>query len=456
MKTKNILVLCSAILSLLTIMITMVPALSGGISRGGQDEASAAAAACAGCHKEKTPGLYRQWLGSAHGGGGVGCIDCHGAQGGEADAFLHHDALISAAVTPRDCGQCHEQEMNEVEISHHAQAGAILESADAYLANTAAGYPAAVQGCESCHGAKMKIDISSPNKLSLKTWPNSGIGRINPDGSKGACNACHTRHGFSKAQARQPEACSKCHLGPDHPQKEIYEESKHGNTYFTNIAEMNLKSAKWVVGEDYHAAPTCATCHISAVTGQPATHDVGSRLSWTLRPEISVKKENWEKKRESMKDVCRACHGRVFVDGHYHRFDASVHLYNDKFALPAGAAMKIVKENHLLKNKAAFGSEIEWLYWELWHHEGRRARHGAAMMAPDYTWWHGFYDIAHNFYFKFIPEARKLNNPVLTAYLDKLLQEPMHRWLNQPTDKLKQMIKNGDIHALYLPLFEKK
>jgi hydroxylamine dehydrogenase len=31
-------------------------------------------------------------------------------------------------------------------------------------------------------------------------------------------------------------------------------------------------------------------------------------------------------------------------------------------------------------------------YDELWHHEGRRARFGAAMMAPDYTWWHGFYE----------------------------------------------------------------
>ena len=27
-----------------------------------------------------------------------------------------------------------------------------------------------------------------------------------------------------RAQARQPETCGKCHLGPDHPQKEIYEE----------------------------------------------------------------------------------------------------------------------------------------------------------------------------------------------------------------------------------------
>jgi hypothetical protein len=40
---------------------------------------------------------------------------------------------------------------------------------------------------------------------------------------------------FSKAQARQPEVCSKFHLGPDHPQKEVYEESKH--VYFKFIPE---------------------------------------------------------------------------------------------------------------------------------------------------------------------------------------------------------------------------
>ncbi|MGO9393365.1 MAG: hypothetical protein ACLP7A_01985 [Desulfobaccales bacterium] len=28
---------------------------------------------------------------------------------------------------------------------------------------------------------------------------------------------------------------------------------------------------------------------------------------------------------------------------------------------------------------------------------GRRARMGAAMMAPDYTWWHGFYELKKRF-----------------------------------------------------------
>ncbi|MDQ1354840.1 MAG: hydroxylamine dehydrogenase [Acidobacteriota bacterium] len=420
-------------------------------------ESDKTAGNCLTCHKEKTPGLYQQWLNSAHSVNGITCIDCHNAKKGDSDAFMHYDALIATLVTPKDCGQCHEQEMQEVDRSHHAKAGLILESADAYLANAAAGSPAAIQGCESCHGCSVKIDPNSNNKLSLKSWPNSGIGRLNPDGSKGACNACHTRHNFSKAQARQPEACGKCHLGPDHPQKEIYEESKHGNTYYTNIDQMNLKSDKWVVGEDYFVAPTCSTCHLSATSSQIATHDVGNRIAWTLRPKISVKLENWEKKRLNMKDVCRTCHGSVFVNGHFYQYDASVHLYNEKFAKPAGDVMQIVLKNNLLKNKAEFGNQLEWTYWELWHHEGRRARHGASMMGPDYTWWHGFYDVAQHFYFKFIPEARELDNPEVNAYLDKLLKDdPMHQWLKQPTDRLKQMIKNGELQKIYHSLFEKK
>jgi hydroxylamine dehydrogenase len=104
-----------------------------------------------------------------------------------------------------------------------------------------------------------------------QTWPNTGIGRINPDGSLGSCSACHARHSFSSAQARTPDTCGKCHMGPDHPQLEIYNESKHGILYRAKIKEMNLESKKWVVGVDYTAAPTCATCHMSATREQKVT-----------------------------------------------------------------------------------------------------------------------------------------------------------------------------------------
>ncbi|MEJ2453180.1 MAG: multiheme c-type cytochrome [Candidatus Thiodiazotropha sp.] len=49
---------------------------------------------------------------------------------------------------------------------------------------------------------------------STRRRPNSGIGRINPDSSKGSCSACHGHHAFSKAQAREPSACIRCHAGP--------------------------------------------------------------------------------------------------------------------------------------------------------------------------------------------------------------------------------------------------
>jgi len=412
---------------------------------------------CTSCHKKSNPALYLQWKNSAHADNDVGCLDCHQAEKGDVDAFKHNGELIATLVTPKDCGKCHEQIEKETSASYHAHAGEILASADAYLAHAAGGYPIAIVGCESCHGGKVKIDPDAPNKLSPTTWPNSGIGRINPDGSKGACNACHSRHSFSKAQARQPENCGKCHLGPDHPQKEIYEESKHGIAYFGNREKMNLDKDSWVVGVDYYEAPTCATCHMSATRDQALTHDVGMRISWTLRPPVSKHKDNWEQKRQNMQNVCLNCHQQRFVSGHYYQYDALVNLYNEKFAKPAGEIMKLLKEAKVMDKPAAFANSVEWEYWELWHHEGRRARMGAAMMGPDYAWWHGIYDVAHNFYFKFIPEARRYNNKKVNAYIDDLLKnDPMHTWLNQNTDEIKKAIKSGEFQKIYQQLFDQK
>jgi hydroxylamine dehydrogenase len=412
---------------------------------------------CMVCHKLVSTGLYNQWYESQHAIHDVTCLDCHGARESEEDAFMHHGALIATLVTPRDCGRCHSKEAQEVQNSYHATAGEILDSQDAYLAHVAGGEPAAIAGCENCHGARIAIDPDSPNKLSKKSWPNSGIGRINPDGSKGSCNACHTRHNFTKVQSRQPESCSKCHLGPDHPQKEVYEESKHGNTYYTNRAKMNLESEQWVVGKDYYVAPTCATCHISATSSLKSSHDVGKRISWTLRPLISVHKDNWRAKRENMLSVCRSCHGSAFAKGHYYQYDAVVQLYNKKFAEPAREIMNLIGEEKLLENPASFGNKIEWTYWELWHHEGRRARHGAAMMGPDYTWWHGIYEVAQHFYFKFIPEARDFGDRKVNAAIDKLLKEdPMHQWLSQDTETLRKAIRSGAMQERYRTLFEQE
>jgi hypothetical protein len=208
------------------------------------------------------------------------------------------------------------------------------------------------------------------------------------------------------------------------------------------------------VGKDYYDAPSCATCHMSATPNQPVTHDVGNRISWTLRPPISTYKDDAVKKRLAMQNVCLNCHQQAFVDGHYFQYDALVKLYNTKFAIPATEIMKMVTDKKLLTNKASFSNDLEWEYWELWHHEGRRARMGTAMMGPDYAWWHGIYDVAHNFYFKFIPGARQYNDPEINAYIDNLLTtDPMHTWLSTNTADIKKAIKSGEFQKIYSELF---
>src|SRR5215467_9382946 len=87
----------------------------------------------------------------------------------------------------------------------------------------------------------------------------------------GSCSACHTRHRFSIAQARQPAACGKCHLGPDHPQMEVYTESKHGILWEANKERLNLDCKSWKPGIDYTAAPSCSSCHMGATTSQAVT-----------------------------------------------------------------------------------------------------------------------------------------------------------------------------------------
>jgi hypothetical protein len=398
---------------------------------------------CLACH-QSMPGIVKQWEASAHRDSGVGCFECHRAAKGDKDAIDHNGFQVATIVSPKDCGQCHAREAAEQEASHHAEAGNILDSQDALLGQTVGGEPAVAVGCRQCHGSIVKTNADGT--LDPTTWPNTGIGRVNPDGSKGTCSACHTRHRFSKAQARKPEVCGKCHLGPDHPQKEVYEESKHGILYRAFEDDMNLENPKWVAGEDYYDAPTCASCHLSAAPGQPVTHDVGTRLSWDLRAPISKRTADWGQKLKSMQGVCAACHGAPFVEGFYTQFDEAVALYNDKFAIPATEIRDLLMDKGII-TKQNFDDKLDWTYWELWHHEGRRARHGAAMSGPDYAWWVGFYDVAKAFYNHLLPEAKeaceKAGKPevyeqIVKKYIDG---RPEHEWYTKGFDpeRIKQI-----------------
>jgi formate-dependent nitrite reductase cytochrome c552 subunit len=422
-------------------------------------------AQCIDCHKKASPSIYEQWGASKHFRANVGCYECHKADEKDPDALSHEGRLIATIVSPRDCNRCHEKETGEFIMSHHAKGGRILGSLDNKLAEIVEGnqgfitpaFPkgnsaAAVSGCWQCHGSEVKV--LKDGKLDPATWPNTGIGRINPDGSEGSCSACHSRHRFSAAQARYPDTCGKCHLGPDHPQLEIYNESKHGIAFRANINKANIENSKWVVGEDYNAAPSCATCHMSATPKQPVTHDVGLRISWNNRPELSIRPEvsdakmglpgariSWHQRRDNMKDVCRNCHGDDYINSFYIQYDALIDLYHEKFAKPGLELMEFAKP--LLK-PAKFSNKLDFIWYEIWHHEGRRARHGASMMGPDYTHWHGTYEVAKHFYSEMIPE--------LEAVAEKG-KHSQNAAQNSAAEKLLRRIEeilNTKNHAWYL------
>jgi formate-dependent nitrite reductase cytochrome c552 subunit len=179
---------------------------------------SAQSRKCIDCHKKESPSIYEQWGSSKHFRANIGCYECHKAETSDPDAMLHEGLLIATIVSPRDCNRCHEKETGEFITSHHAKGARILGSLDNTLAEVVEGnqafktpgFPkgnsaAAVSGCWQCHGSEVKV--LKNGKLDPATWPNTGIGRINPDGSEGSCSACHSRHTFSAAQARYPDTC---------------------------------------------------------------------------------------------------------------------------------------------------------------------------------------------------------------------------------------------------------
>ena len=439
---------------ILTALLLTTPALAASTFLPKLSDESAA---CNECHKQQTPGIVQQWGQSRHYRGNVGCFECHGAKAGEPGAYEHLGRTIRTIVTPFTCARCHENEAGEFEASRHAKGAEILGSLDNTLAEVVEGNKAffggsalLANGCQQCHGSTVKVD--KDGRPTPDTWPNSGIGRINLDGSRGSCSACHQRHTFSAAQARHPDTCGKCHLGPDHPQKEIYEESKHGISFAANAGAIRIDQPKWVVGEDYAVGPTCATCHMSATPGQPVTHNVGARISWNNRPEISVRPDAadaklglkdpipWQKRRESMKEVCSACHAPGFTDAFYVQYDGLIDLYDEKFAKPGKALVDAVKKAKLIEGEP-FANRLDWIWFELWHHEGRRARHGASMQAPDYTHWHGLYEVAKKFYAELVPEVRDIverakaaggDKAPAAADVEKLLAATLasddHRW----------------------------
>ncbi len=374
---------------------------------------------CIDCHKNISPGITNAWKLSRHGHVSVSCLDCHGVDKSSPMATQHEtligtDTYISALVPPSTCGRCHPVEVQQFNESGHFRAYRQTIPKDSLHAlvhkyegqdHPEFSNASNETGCMQCHGTEITLDEN--NRPTSSTWPNAGMGNIYPDGSTGNCITCHTRHLFSIAEARKPTACASCHLGPDHPDIEIFENSKHGHVFFADGNDWNFDSAPdaWEPGD--YRGPTCATCHMSGIGQLNTTHNISERLYWNLwAPESQVRGSSdvlspllgdGPKGRELMKIACNSCHTSLHTDNFFEQGDRAVMLYNEGYYEPATAMLDELTKKGLLKENP-WVDEFQLTYYHLWHHEGRRARQGSMMAGPDYAHWHGFFELQQDIY----------------------------------------------------------
>jgi len=442
--------------------------------------------ACIECHKIYTPGIVSDWLSSRHSVTkpeeamkkpalekrisvntlpdelkecAVGCYECHSRNPEKhTDNFQHMGYKINVVVSPNDCRTCHPAEVEQYTGSKMGNAYKIIMKNPVYhtLVNTTDGvkkvengkivfqdasYETLHETCLGCHGTRVEVkgmkkvytgsamgEVTVPD---LTNWPSQGVGRENPDGSIGACTACHPRHSFAIEIARKPYTCAQCHLDPDVPAWNVYKESKHGGIYDSKEDEWDFSSVPWTVGQDFKA-PTCATCHNSLIVSPNGnviaerTHDFGARLWVRLfgliyshpqpksgdttiirnkdglpmpttfinepATEYLIDKAEQGKRFDTMRNVCKSCHSTQWVNGHFIKLENTLKETNE-MTLSATKLMVEAWEKGIEDKANPFDEAIEKLWIKQWLFYSNSIRYASAMTgAPDYAafkngWW---------------------------------------------------------------------
>ncbi|GAB6084668.1 hypothetical protein JCM30471_35820 [Desulfuromonas carbonis] len=238
---------------------------------------SDADADCLGCHRRETPTAVHAWEASAH-GDKVACVDCHGS---------NHQAMRAgvAPVTIAACAACHPKAAAQHRKSRH---GLGLHSGWGCTRNLPAKNPAE---CRFCHeeGSTRPLSTVQCARFLKQTPAMREIGCNRCHRVESSCAACHGAHSTELTIVRAPGVCATCHMGPDHPQWEMWQTSKHGTLAATAPG----------------LGPTCQDCHMPG-----GSHDVSAGL--TATPGLTPRKDA-EVQRRQMLDICSGCHARGFA-----------------------------------------------------------------------------------------------------------------------------------------------
>ena len=375
---------------------------------------------CVDCHKKTSPGVVADWETSKHATAPkdkATCATCHGKKHMSKD-----DAKLATMPTAETCGTCHDKQETQFKKGKHNHAWTAMQAMP-----TTHMLPMqlseGMKGCGGCHkmGTKSKEEVAK-----LKAGGNH-YGNAN-------CDACHTRHTFSKKEAQQPQACQTCHMGFDHPQWEMYSSSKHGVRYLLKQAGILPETA---------AAPTCQTCHM-----QDGDHEV--RTAWgflavrlplpddpqwkadqvTILQALGVldpsgkptgrldavkaadvarlDQASFDKERNKMIKTCTQCHAERFAKGELEKGDKIIreadHLLADAIRIIAalykdGVIDKPAGYAYAFPDLLAFHDAprpIEHRLFEMHLKHRMRTFQGTFHANPDYALWYGWSEMVRD------------------------------------------------------------
>lgn len=348
---------------------------------------------CVVCHAKTTPGIVEQYGHSTMARAEVKCLDCHAVAADYPEAVEHEGATILGSPTTAMCEKCHTAEVAQYYQSRHSLPAYVAVAGSQELTpEQLAFYESIPEGQFSPSKARNAIaELEGPDMTPFTCYSCHNVGAPRADGSVGQCQKCHLRHEFSLEQARKPETCNACHIGPDHPHWEIYHESPHGIAYTTMGHTWNWDAEAGNLTVTDFPAATCAICHMSGFGTVGTTHDVGDRLTWYLFAPISERRPGWQDNMVRMQGVCYECHNEIFIDDFYSAADKATERVN-VWVRESDEIMQPLIDQGLL-TAAPFDEPVDYVYFELWHHWGRTAKFGVWMQGPDYSQWHGAYEV---------------------------------------------------------------
>lgn len=348
---------------------------------------------CVTCHRRTTPGIVAQFGHSSMAAGEVTCRDCHEVQADYPGANEHEGTLVVGSPSPAMCAKCHEPEVAQFNQSRHGLPAYVAFAGSKDLPpELMTQYEAIPEGQFAPDKERNAIfALEGPDMTRFTCEACHNVGKPAADGSIGQCQKCHLRHAFSLEQVRKPETCNYCHIGPDHPQWEIYQESPHGIAYMTGGHDWKWEAEAGPLEVSDFPAPTCAICHMSGFGASGTTHDVGDRLTWFLFASVSERRPSWQDNMTRMQGVCLECHNKNFITDFYGAADKATARVNE-WVLESRDIIAPVQEAGLL-SPAPFDEPIDFTFFNLWHHWGRTAKFGAWMQGPDYSQWHGAYEV---------------------------------------------------------------